>query len=187
MATLIPTLGTCVSRMTSGERRLADRLEQKLDDDGIPMLKPVSCGREGQEPLIIKLPTLHAEAEAIADNLAQAHKKGFAWDNMAVLCADTKTRDLCARTLAQRKLPMENRLGSGDFDPTSNKIKVMTLKVSKGLEFPVVALPGVGHMPATGEDEKEAARVFYVAATRATQRLVIGVMGEGNFANQLKI
>jgi hypothetical protein len=43
----------------------------------------------------------------------------------------------------------------------------MTMKVSKGLEFPVVALPGVGHMPAAGEDEKEAARVFYVAATRA--------------------
>ena len=55
----------------------------------------------------------------------------------AVLRAGTKARDLCARTLAQRKLPVENRLRSGDFDPTSNKIKVMTLKVSAGLEFPV--------------------------------------------------
>ncbi|MDB5890704.1 MAG: hypothetical protein JWP47_1535, partial [Polaromonas sp.] len=33
MATLIPAIGTCVSRMTGGERRLAERLEQKLDDD----------------------------------------------------------------------------------------------------------------------------------------------------------
>ena len=33
MATLIPALGSCVSRMTSGERRLAERLESKLDDD----------------------------------------------------------------------------------------------------------------------------------------------------------
>ena len=33
MATLIPSIGSCVSRMTSGERRLAERLEQKLDDD----------------------------------------------------------------------------------------------------------------------------------------------------------
>lgn len=89
-------------------------------------------------------------------------------------------RDLCARILAQRKLPVENRLGSGDCDPTSNKIKVMTMKVSKGLEFPVVALPGVGHMPAA-EDEKEAARRLYVAATRATQRLVMGVGGDGKF------
>jgi superfamily I DNA/RNA helicase len=150
------------------------------DDDGIPLLKPVSCGRDGQAPIIIKLPTLRDEAAAIADHLASAHQEGFAWGDMAVLCADTQTRDLCARTLAQRKLPVENRTRSGDFDPTSNKIKVMTMKVSKGLEFPVVALPGVGHMPAAGEDEKEAARVFYVAATRATQRLAIGVGGNGD-------
>ena len=52
------------------------------------------------------------------------------------------------------------------------------MKVSKGLEFPVVALPGMGHMPAAGEDEIDAARVFYLAATRAMQRLVIGVGGE---------
>ena len=60
----------------------------------------------------------------------------------------------------------------------ANTIQIMTMKVSKGPEFPVVALPGVGHMPAAGEDEQEAARVFYVAATRAPQRLVIGV-GDG--------
>jgi hypothetical protein len=33
MATLIPSIGTCVLRMTKGERRLAERLEAKLDDD----------------------------------------------------------------------------------------------------------------------------------------------------------
>ena len=59
------------------------------------------------------------------------------------------------------------------------------MQVSKGLAFPVVALPGVGHMPAAGEDEAEAARVFYVAATRATQRLVIAVSGNGQFGIRL--
>jgi superfamily I DNA/RNA helicase len=88
-------------------------------------------------------------------------------------------RYLCARTLAQRELPVEIRLGSGDFDPSSNKVKVMTKKVRKGLELPGVALPGVGHMPAAREDGKEVARVFYVAATRATNRLVMGVGGPG--------
>lgn len=34
------------------------------------------------------------------------------------------------------------------------------MRVSKGLKFPVVALTGVGDMPANGEDEQEAARVF---------------------------
>ncbi len=76
-------------------------------------------------------------------------------------------------------------LRSGDLNPMSNKIKVMTMKVSKGLEFPIVALPGVGHMPAPGEDEKEAARVFYVAVTRATQRLIMGAGGYGGLGKRL--
>lgn len=33
MAVLMPALSTCVARMASGERRLAERLQQKLDDD----------------------------------------------------------------------------------------------------------------------------------------------------------
>ena len=65
------------------------------------------------------------------------------------------------------------------------KIKVMTIKVSNGLAFPVVALPGVGHIPAKGEDEQAAAQVFYVAATRATERLVIVVGGDGAFGQRL--
>ena len=117
--------------------------------------------------------------------MSDVYAPSLAWGDMAVQCADTKTRYLCARTLAQRKLPVENRLGSGDFDPTSNKIKVMTMKVSKGLGFPVVALPGVGHMPAPGQDEKEAARLFYVAATRATHKLVMGVGGPSTFGKLL--
>jgi superfamily I DNA/RNA helicase len=157
--------------------------EEKDDDaafeDCVPLLKPISCGRDGEAPIIIKLPTLRDEAFAIADHLSQAHKEGHAWGDMAILCADWKTMDLCASALAQRKLPHRVRKKTGEYQPGADAIQVMTMKVSKGLEFPVVALPGVGHMPAPGEDEQEAARVFYVAATRATQRLVMGVGGDG--------
>ncbi len=155
------------------------------DDDGIPLLKPISCGRDGQAPIIIKLPSLRAEAYVIADHLSTAHKEGFAWGDMAILCADWKTMDTCADALHQRKLPFNVRKRAGDYNPSADAIQIMTMKVSKGLEFPVVALPGVGHMPAEGEDEQEAARVFYVAATRATQRLVIGVGGGGRFGGRL--
>ena len=156
------------------------------DDDGIPLLKPISCGRDGEAPIIIKLPSLREEAFAIADQLSHSHKEGHAWGDMAILCADWKTMDLCAHALQQRKLPFNVRKRSGDYNPAADAIQIMTMKVSKGLEFPVVALPGVGHMPAAGEDEQEAARVFYVAATRATHRLVIGVGGDCGFGRRLQ-
>ena len=92
--------------------------------------------------------------------------------------------DLCADALHQRKLPLNLRKRTGEYNPAADAIQIMTMKVSKGLEFPVVALPGVGHMPAQGEDEQEAARVFYVAATRATQRLVMGVGGQCGFGSK---
>ena len=162
------------------------------DDDGIPLVKPVSCGRDGPEPIVINLPNLPEQAAKIAELLQGAHADGFAWGDMAVLCRDKDTRDLCARTLAKRGVPVQNRLGPGDYDPLANSVKVMTMKVSKGLEFPVVAIPGVErleHMgaeatePGEGAQElseaeaqarRDAARVLYVAATRATQRLVLG-------------
>lgn len=56
------------------------------------------------------------------------------------------------------------------------------MKLSKGLEFHMVALPSVGHMAAKGESDQEAAGVFSMAATRVTQRLVGGDRG---FANRL--
>jgi hypothetical protein len=155
------------------------------DDDGIPLLKPISCGRDGQEPLIIRLPTLRDEANKIAELLSDAHSQGHAWSDMAVICRDWDTMDLCASALRARKLPHQVRKRAGDYRPERDSITVLTMHASKGLEFPVVMLPGVGQMPAAGEDEKDEARVFYVAATRATQRLVIGVSGDGEFGRRL--
>ena len=48
------------------------------------------------------------------------------------------------------------------------------MKVSKGLWFPVVALSGVWRMPAKGEDERGAARVFYVATRWVTKSFLVG-------------
>ena len=102
---------------------------------------------------------------------------------MAILCRHHSEMDMCHEFLNKRKLPHQLRRNSSSvFDPAHDSIKVMTLHVSKGLEFPVVALVGAGRMPAEGEDEREEARLFYVGATRATQRLVIGASGGGRFA-----
>lgn len=49
MATLIPSIGACASRMTPGERRLAARLEDKLEDDYLCWYD-VSIGDRTQHP-----------------------------------------------------------------------------------------------------------------------------------------
>ena len=150
-------------------------------DDGVPLLHPISCGRDGQAPVVIRLPSLHDESVKIAELLSASHQEGYAWGDMAIICRHYAEMDRCAAVLRQRRLPHEVRKGSGTFDPLADTIKVMTMHVSKGLEFPVVALSGVGQMPGEDQDEAEEARLFYVAATRATQRLFIPLSGSGRF------
>jgi superfamily I DNA/RNA helicase len=157
------------------------------DEDGIPLVKPISCGRDGAAPLIIRLPSLRAGAFGIADHLSNAHKEGHAWGDMAVICRHHNEMDECAQALRHRKLPHQVRRGSGSFKPDADTIKVLTMHASKGLEFSVVALMGVGQMPVAGEDEREEARLFYVGATRATHRLIIAVTGIGTFGKRLSI
>ncbi|CAN7385282.1 NERD domain-containing protein [Variovorax sp. LjRoot84] len=152
---------------------------QEKDDDGIPLLQPVSCGRDGPEPIVIDLPSSREQAERIADLMASAHNEGHAWGDMAVLCRSWALMDECARALQRRRLPYKVRKGARDFNPLADDIKVMTLHASKGLEFPVVAVMGARQIIAASEagavdaDALEEMRLFYVGATRATSRLIV--------------
>ena len=160
-------------------------LADETGEDGVPRVHPISCGKEGHVPLIIRLPSLRDEATKVADLLANAHQQGHGWGDMAVLCRHHHEIEQCAAALRRRRLPHQVRKSAGSYDPTADTIKVMTMHVSKGLEFPVVALVGVGGMPGPKEAESDEARLFYVAATRATHSLYITLSGEGKFSNRL--
>ena len=105
--------------------------------------------------------------------------------------------ELAIRSIGQN-LPLSHhvgRYGLGDSDKSRYESTTsincqrlptaIALKISQCLRFLVAALPGVGHMPAAGDDEKEAARVFYVGATRATHRLVITLSGSAQFGQRI--
>lgn len=158
---------------------------ESADDDGVPLLEPIGCGREGHDPLIVRLPSLHDETRKIRELLSSAHSEGHSWGDMAILCRRHELMHECASQLRLAGIPHEVRKRSGDFHPEIDSVKVMTMHASKGLEFPVVALPGIGLMPEDGEDPVEEAKLFYVAATRATHRLIVTTSSDRGFASRL--
>ena len=81
--------------------------------------------------------------------------------------------DECAKVLEERMLPHQVRKGLGTFDPEADTIKIMSMHASKGLEFGVVALMGVGEVVGNPVASQDEARLFYVAATRARNKLLI--------------
>lgn len=149
--------------------------EDAKDEDSIPLLKPLSCGREGPEPIVIDLPTFPARAGRVADLLADQHAQGHAWGEMAVLCRHKDEMFVCADALRRKGLPYRVRERSGQFKPEEDSIKVMTMHASKGLEWPVVAVVTSDEERKTRDVKKDGAleaRLVYVASTRATQKII---------------
>jgi superfamily I DNA/RNA helicase len=72
------------------------------------------------------------------------------------------------------------------FQPAEDSIKAMTMHSSKGLEFPVVAIPGLGYMPMKDMDAREEAKLLYVAMTRAMDFLLLTCHRESEFITRLK-
>ena len=172
-----------VASLFAGE--LLKASNDDLDNDDSPTVAPVGCGREGAEPLVIRLPSLNAEAAEIAERLSQAHQEGLAWSDMAIICRNYTVMDICAHALERKRLPHQVRRKSGTFNPNADAIKVMTMHVSKGLEFSLVALPGIGQLPTPGVDEQEEAQLFYVASTRATSQLILTSSADSIFSRRL--
>lgn len=56
---------------------------------------------------------------------------------------------------------------------------------SKGLEFPVVFIPGLGFMYGQKAELEREARLLYVAMTRATEQLFISGTNQATFVQQL--
>jgi len=75
---------------------------------------------------------------------------------------------------------------SRNYDPLSPSIKLMTMHRSKGLEFPVVFIPGLGHLPNPHGEVADEARLLYVAMTRAIEVLVLTGDRMSAFVERLK-
>jgi hypothetical protein len=157
------------------------------DDDGVPLIKPEMAGRRGPTPRIVRLDSLKAEAALIAQQIRQKHASGMPWNQMAVLYSARFVAEELTVELALQGIPfawMNDRI-SKRFDSTSDSVKVITLHSSKGLEFPLVAIIGLGFMPYNEADPADEARLLYVGMTRATDELLMTASKDSEFALRL--
>lgn len=178
-------------RNTDDIQRCAYRFAQDLltpaaaDDDGIPLVEPEMAGRRGPAPQLVRMGSLKAEAAHIAMQLARRHGQGTPWNQMAVLyCAPFVARDV-NEALGALGIPfnwMKDRRSKAS-DPRRHAVAVLTLHSSKGLEFPIVAIAGVGFLP-YGEVTEEA-RLLYVGMTRATEELLLTTSRDSSFVERL--
>ena len=164
------------AEILSVARAFADDLLSPVDreEDQAPTVQPMSAGRHGPKPLLVKLPSLKEEAEFVANKLSEAHRLGLQWNEMAVVYRRYGIGQQVVESLTRKKIPFQwQQDKKHSYSPSHDSVKLITMHSSKGLEFPLVCIPALGALSKEDEDTQDEARLLYVAMTRATQELIM--------------
>lgn len=138
-------------------------------DDESAILLPEDGGRQGFEPQIRQCVSYDAEAQSIAEWLTARKAAGYGWPQMAVLYPEHRIGEHFARVLAKQGIPIDvakvnkNRVSVG-----VEAVRLLSMYTAKGLEFPCVAVGGLGALGRHGTEIEDDVRLTYVAITRAT-------------------
>jgi len=160
---------------------------QEADEDGVPLIVPETANRHGPAPELRAQPNLAAEGDHIARRFAALHAKGVPWRDMAVVYRYQFIGKEVAARLRVAGIPVEwlvSRTDGRRHNDLRDSVKLVTFHSSKGLEFPVAAIPGLGFLPGR-RDESEEVKLAYVAMTRAMDRLIMTYHQHSTFVERL--
>jgi hypothetical protein len=169
-------------------RAFADELLAPADaeEDQAPTVLPMSAGRRGPKPLLVKLPALRDEADFLAERLNEANRLGTPWGDMAVIYRRYGIGQKLVDALARKGIPFQwQQDKKHSFSPSHDSVKLITMHSSKGLEFPLVCIPGLGEPPRDEDVVEDEARLLYVAMTRATHELVMTHSGTSVLSDKI--
>jgi hypothetical protein len=138
-------------------------------DDEAPVLMPEGCGRDGPEPELRKCVSFEAEAHAIAEWLQARNHAGYEWPQMAVLFPEHGIGDVFIRVLSRHAIPVDVvKFNKNRVSVAKPAVRLISMHTAKGLEFPCVAVGGLGALGRHGTTIEDDVRLTYVAITRAT-------------------
>lgn len=153
------------------------------------LVQPEGAGRRGAIPELIRLPSFSQETVYLSERVQQLHDRGMAWNDMAVVYRSKFMGERISAQFFRAGIPLEwiNRDSrSRYYQPGAESVKLLTMHSSKGLEFPVVCIPGLGYLPHQKGDPKDEVRLVYVAMTRAMERLILTAHRESEYVQRLE-
>ena len=167
-----------------------DELSLSNEVSDRPRLKPQSAGKRGAVPESVMMPSFGREAVYVAQRIKQFHEQGIAWNEIAIIYRTKFMGGVLLEQLKQAAVPVEwlNRDSrSRSYDPQLDSVKVLTMHASKGLEFSVVCIPGIGYLPSLYGEESAEKRLLYVAMTRATERLLLTAHQPSEYVQRIEV
>jgi superfamily I DNA/RNA helicase len=143
-------------------------------DDENAILLPEDAGRQGMEPQVRQCVSYEAEAHAIAEWLLARHAAGYAWPHMAVLYPEHHIGETFTQVFARHAIPVDVAKAHGNrVQAALAAVRLLSMHNAKGLEFPCVAVGGLGALGRHGTPIEDDVRLTYVAITRATHEALL--------------
>ncbi len=163
---------------------------READDDGVPLVEPSSAGRHGPTPVVRLFDSYPAEARFIARAIRTFHERDdIPWHDICVTYYAHWMAETLVSACRDHDIPVHalvDQARKKSYHQFDGTVKLMTMHSSKGLEFPVVIVSGIGHLSCDLERRDDEARLLYVALTRSTNRLMVTTDRENKFVEALR-
>ncbi len=156
-------------------------------DEEDAVLVPEDAGREGLEPEVRRCVSYEAEGHAISQWLLGRKAAGYDWSHLAVLYPEHHIGERFARVLASAGVPFDvAKEHRNRVDTRVDAVRLLSMHNAKGLEFPCVAVGGLGALGSRAEAPLEdEVRLTYVAITRATHEALLTYSKESALVRRL--
>lgn len=160
---------------------------QGSPDDLDALVMPEAALRRGKPPDLLECPDLEAEAETLTKTAAELLRSGATPDDIVIMSGSKELRITLQQTLRAKRIPaLDAQQERDQVVSTSGRVRVATLQLLKGLEYPHVLIGGVNHIWANDDEDETRQRLLYVAMTRATETLTVTHSGDGPMSRLLQ-
>ncbi len=157
-------------------------------EDEVPVVEPEAAGFAGPQPLFRRCSGVDEEIDFALACIKRWRSLGIPLREIAVLYPGGDYGRRMKQLLDRARIPclwLAAKKYKQQFDPEAERINIMTIYSSKGLEFQRVILLGVSELGVEEERLAEDACLLYVGMTRAREGLVLTSSKENGFAKQL--
>jgi len=146
----------------------------------IPLIHPEAAGVSGPEPVVKSLDDLNAEVQYALRCIQKWHEQGMPWREIAVLYPGGSAGKSMAEALAKHAIPhawLASSKYKKSYSADDDKVAVMSIHSSKGLEFRIVIILDASRGDDGGQSKsinmEDSMRLLYVGMTRARECLLL--------------
>lgn len=138
------------------------------------LVEPEAAGLHGPIPSVHMMTQWQQEVEHCVTIIQKWQKQGVPWRDIAIIYVAGYQGKAISQQCRRMNMPclwMASKNYKSAYDPAINRVTILSIQSSKGLEFPYVVLVGVGQLQ--NQEPSQDARLLYVGMTRAQQELHI--------------